>query len=143
MHGIIPTSVCPTGYLPVANTMVPMVSPDSITVSWPAPDSSQFVKEYILEVTLQQLSRRKKRQAVSFNRTITAPETSYTLRDNIEPYTRYSFRVFSNFGNGVVSLTVDPFTAQTGEARTLLNSSVMLCSHRLLLDPLSDPPGHR
>ena len=127
----------------MTNTMVPMVSPDSITVSWPAPDGSQFVEEYILEVTLEQISRRKKRQAVSFNRTITAPLTSYTLEDNIEPYTRYTFRVFSNFGNGVVSLTVDPFTVQTEEARTLLHSSVILCSHSLLLDPLSDPPGHR
>ena len=124
----------------MTNTMMPMVSQDSITVSWPAPDGSQFVEEYILEVTLEQISRRKKRQAVSFNRTITAPSTSYTLRDNIQPYTRYTFRVFSNFGNGVVSLTVDPFTARTGEARTLLNSSVILCSHRFLLDPLSDPP---
>ena len=142
MHHIIPTStVCPTGYPSVANPVVPTVRPDSITVTWPAPDGSQFVEEYILEVTLEQISRRMKRQANSFNRTVTAPQTSYTLRDNIRPYTRYTFRVFSDFGNGVVSLTVDHFTADTGEARTLLHSSVILCSHSLLLDPLSDPPG--
>ena len=143
IHHIIPTStVCPTGFPSVINPVMPTVRPGSITVSWPAPDGSQFVEEYILEVTSEQISsRRRKRQANPFNVTVTAPQTSYTLENNVRPYTRYTFRVFSNFGNGVVSLTVDPFTAETGEARTLLHSSVILCSHSLLLDPLSDPPG--
>ena len=79
MHHIIPTSVCATGYVPVIiNLAVPVIRQDSITVSWPAPDGSQFLQNYILEVTLEQISRRKKRQADSFNRTVTAPQRSYT-----------------------------------------------------------------
>ena len=138
---IISTS---TGYVPATNPTVPITMSDSITVSWPAPDGATFVENYILEYTLGQIGgSRRRRQAESFNVTVPASQTSYTLRDNIRPYTRYTFRVFSNFGNGVVSLTVDPFTTQTEEARTLVHSSIILCSHSLLLDPLFDPPGRR
>ena len=103
---------------------MPTVSENNIMVSWPAPSASQLVEEYILEITFGQISARRKRQAGSFNVTVTAPTTSYTL-DNIEPFTSYTFRVFSDFGNGLVSLTVDTFTAQTREARTLLHNSVI------------------
>ena len=125
VHHIISTSVCPTAYPPVMNPAVPMVSEGSITVSWPAPSASQLVEKYILEYTFEQISARRKRQADSFNVTVIAPTTSYTLTDNIRPFTRYTFRVFSDFGNGLVSLTVDTFTAQTREARTLLPNSVI------------------
>ena len=124
VHHIISTSVCPTAYPPVTNPTMPTVSENNIMVSWPAPSASQLVEEYILEITFRQISARRKRQADSFNVTVTAPTTSYTL-DNIEPFTRYTFRVFSDFGNGLVSLTVDTFTAQTREARTLLPNSVI------------------
>ena len=124
---IIPTSLCPTGYIPLANPTVPITTSDSITISWPAPPGATFVENYILEYTLGQIGeRRKRRQADSFNITIPATQTSYTLRDNVQPFTRYTFQVFANFGDGVVSLTVAPFTVQTEEARTLLHSSVLL-----------------
>ena len=121
---IISTS---TGYVPLTNPTVPITTSDSITVSWPAPDGAAFVENYILEYTRGQIGGRRRRQAESFNITIPASQTSYTLRDNIQPFTRYTFRVFTNFGNGVVSLTVAPFTTQTEEACTLLqvHSSVL------------------
>ena len=128
---VISTSVCPTGYVPVMNPAVPITTSDSITVSWPAPSASQLVENYILEYTLGQITARRKRQAESFNVTVTAPTTSYTLRNNIRPFTRYTFRVFSDFGNGLVSLTVDTFTAETEEARTLLHNSVISCAYSL------------
>lgn len=131
VHHIISTSVCSTAYRPVMNPTMPTVNERSITVSWPAPNASQLVEKYILEYTFEQISARRKRQADFFNVTVTAPTTSYTLTDNIEPFTRYTFRVFSDFGNGVVSLTVDTFTTQTGEARTLLPNSVISCAYSL------------
>ena len=123
---IISTSLCPTGYVPLTNPTVPITTSDSITVSWPAPLGAVFLENYIFEYTIGQISGRRKRQTGSFNITILASQTSYTLRDNIQPFTRYTFRVFANFGDEVVSLTVAPFTVQTEEARTLLHSSVLL-----------------
>ena len=139
---IICTSICPTGYVPLTNPAVPITTSDSITVSWPSSPGAVFLENYILEYSLGQIGgRRRRRQADSFNVTVPASQTSYTLRDNIRPYTRYTFRVFTNFGNGVVSLTVAPFTTQTAEACTLLHSSLLVYYLCLLLDPLFDPPG--
>ena len=87
-------------------------------------------------------------QYITINITIPASQTSYTLRDNVRPFTRYTFQVFANFGDGLVVLIVAPFSTQTGEARTLLYSSMVLtvwcmCLHNtyLYLDFLSDPLG--
>ena len=131
---IISTSLCPTGYVPLTNPTVPITMSDSITVSWPAPPGAVFLENYILEYTIGQISGRRKRQTGSFNISIPASQTSYTLRDNAQPFTRYTFQVFANFGDGVVSLTVAPFTVQTEEARTLLHSSVLLYYLCHLLD---------
>ena len=131
---IIPTSISPTDYIPLTNPTVPITTSYSITISWPAPPGATFMENYILEYTLGQISGRRKRQTGSFNISIPASQTSYTLRDNIQPFTRYTFQVFANFGDGVVSLTVAPFTVQTEEARTLLHSSVLLYYLCHLLD---------
>ena len=118
--------VCLTGYVPLTNTTVPITMLETITVSWPAPPGALFLENYILEYSLGQISERRKRQTGSFNITIPTSQTSYTLRDNIQPFTRYIFRVFANFGNGLVVLIVDPFSVQTEEARTLQCSSMFL-----------------
>ena len=131
---IIPTSISPTGYIPLTNPTVPITTSYSITILWPAPPGATFMENYILEYTLGQISGRRKRQTGSFNISIPASQTSYILRDNIQPFTRYTFRVFANFGDGIVSLTVAPFTVQTEEARTLLHSSVLLYYLCHLLD---------
>ena len=131
---IISTSVCPTGYVPVTNPTVPITTSDNITVSWPSSPGATFVENYILEYTLGQIGgRRRRRQAESFNVTVPGSQTSYTLRDNVQPFTRYTFRVFTNFGNGVVSLTVASFTTQTEEARTLLQVHSLLYIHNIVL----------
>ena len=142
------TSLCPTGYVPLTNPTVPITTSDSITVSWPTPPGAVVLENYILEYTIGQISGRRKRQTGSFNITIPASQTSYTLRDNVRPFTRYTFQVFANFGDGLVVLIVAPFSTQTGEARTLLYSSMVLtvwCMYLhntyLYLDFLSDPLG--
>ena len=121
-----------TGYSPVANPTVPTVQPDSITVSWPAPDGEDFVENYIVEYTavsrVLQSNGRKKRQAETLSRNITVPGTQRSTQvtgADLRPFYDYTFRVFAEFGNGLVAQIVAPFTAVSHQAGELLNGSAV------------------
>ena len=105
-----------TGYVPLPTEIPPVTTSDSITVSWPAPPGAAFLENYIVNYHLGQISGRRKRQTGSSNITVPASQTSYTIRGNIQPFENYTLQVFANFGNGLVSSILDPFTIQTEEA---------------------------
>ena len=114
-----------TGYVP-PSVIPPMTTSGSITVSWPAPPGAAFLENYIVSYRLGQISGRRKRQTRPSNVTVSASETSYTITDNIQPFENYTLQVFANFGNGLVSSIVDPFTVQTGEA-CMLTARLVYC----------------
>ena len=115
-----------TGYVPPPTVIPPMTTSDSITVSWPAPPGAAFLENYVVNYRLGQISRRRKRQTGPSNITVPASQTSYTIRDNIQPFENYTLQVFATFGNGVVSSVLDPFTIRTGEA-CMLTARLVYC----------------
>ena len=115
-----------TGYVPPPTVILPMTTSNSITVSWMAPPGAEFLEHYIVQYRLGQISGRRKRQMGPSNITVPASETSYTITDNIQPFENYILQVFANFGNGLVSSIVDPFTVRTGEA-CMLTARLIYC----------------
>ena len=117
----------------MANPTIPTVQPDSITVSWPAPDGEEVVENYIVEYTavsrVLQSNGRKKRQAETLSRNITVPGTlrsSQVTGADLRPFYDYTFRVFADFGNGLVAQIVAPFTAVSHQAGELPFSSISI-----------------
>jgi len=109
--------------------MEPVVTQDSITISWPAPDGVEFVQNstviYTATSRAGQSSGRKKRQTDTFFGTIDVQgsETSAQVQgDDLRPFYDYEFQVFANFGNGLVVEIVDPFRVESAEARELPKS---------------------
>jgi len=109
--------------------MVPVVEQDSITISWPAPDSVEFVQNstvfYTATSRAGQSSGRKKRQTDTFSGTIPVPGSQTSAQvtgSDLRPFYDYEFRVHANFGNGLVAEIVEPFRVASAEARELLNS---------------------
>ena len=122
-------SVYSAGYVPAANPAVPIVQPDSITVTWPAPNGEDFVRNYLVEYTAisrtGQSNGRKRRQAETVSRNITVPGTQRSTQvkgKDLRPFSDYTFRVFANFGNGLVAQIVAPFSTVSLQAGELYNS---------------------
>jgi len=132
-------SVYSTGYVPAANPVVPTVQPDSITVSWPAPNGEDFVRNYLVEYTaisrVGQSNGRKRRQAETVSRNITVPGTqrsTQVMGEDLRPFSDYTFQVFADFGNGLVAQIVAPFTTVSLQAGVLLNSPELCNSEECL-----------
>ena len=107
------------------------MQPDSITVSWPAPDSEEFVESYVVEYTAisragqSNINGKKRRQAETLSRNITVPGTqrsTQVMGADLRPFSDYTFRVFADFGDGLVAQIVAPFTAVSAQAGELLKS---------------------
>jgi len=116
----------------VANPAVPTVRSDSITVSWPAPNGEEFVRNYLVEYTAisraVQSNERKRRQAETVSGNITVPGTqrsTQVMGEDLQPFSDYTFRVFADFGNGLVAQIVASFTAMSLQAGELHNSSAV------------------
>ena len=123
--------------------MVPVVTQDSITISWPAPDSVEFVQSstvlYTATSRAGQSSGRKKRQTDTFSGTIPVPGSQTSAQvtgSDLRPFYDYRFRVRANFGNGLVAEIVEPFNVPSAEARELLNSLYFGSVLSLLAYPL-------
>ena len=119
-------SLYATGYVPLENPTVPIMQPESITVSWPAPDGEEFVDNYLVEYTatsrVGQIDGRKRRQADTLSRNITIPGTrrsTQVMGADLRPFSDYTFRVFADFGDGLVAQIVAPFTATSQQAGKL------------------------
>ena len=114
----------------MANPAVPSVQPDNIAVSWPAPNGEEFVRNYIVEYTA--ISRagqsRKRRQTETVSHNITVPGTqrsTQVMGKDLQPFSDYTFRVFADFGNGLVAQIVAPFSTVSLQAGELLNGSTL------------------
>ena len=102
------------------------MQPESITVSWPAPDGEEFVDNYLVEYTatsrVGQINGRKRRQADTLSRNITIPGTrrsTQVMGTDLRPFSDYTFRVFADFGDGLVAQIVAPFTTMSQQAGKL------------------------
>ena len=111
--------------------MEPVVTQDSITISWPAPDSVEFVQSstvlYTATSRAGQSSGRKKRQTDTFSGTIPVPGSQTSAQvtgSDLRPFYDYRFRVRADFGDGLVAEIVEPFNVPSAEARELLDSFV-------------------
>ena len=99
----------------------PVTTATSIIVSWMAPLGAEFLVNYILMYSTLGPSSQRRRQN-SGNVTVSASQTSYTLTESendIQPFENYTLQVLANFGNGLVTSIVGPFTVLTGEAGML------------------------
>ena len=94
--------------------MPPVVQPTVIEIAWPPPNGSEFVMNYVLEyVSVSRVDQ----QMTTLNLTISNNQTSFSLTPpNLQPHSEYTFQVFANFGNGVVTQIVAPFTVLSQEA---------------------------
>ena len=97
--------------------MLPNIQQTVIEITWPPPNGSEFVMNYILEYTSVS---RVDQQMMTRSVTISNNQTSFNLTPpTLQPNSDYTFQVFANFGNGVVTQIVAPFTAVSQEAGTL------------------------
>jgi len=84
--------------------------------------------EYTAITRVGQSDGRKRRQAETVSRNITVPGTqrsTQVMGEDLQPFSDYTFRVFADFGNGLVAQIVAPFTTVSLQAGELLNSSAV------------------